>query len=203
MTTRKGCPRPKDSAYATETGAEFAARRVQVPVGKLLTPYECPCGWWHLTGRPRTVPQPAQLKPLPGDGAPLKDAPDGWFRAVTLRDVRGTGTREEALALRHPDHLTRWRRTLKSLWTDVEQQFADRAGDTSEEARAWRTKASVYRSVIAERRTEAKERITRAAQLTAEQRYQWACAEAAVLDGRSTSEFADVVEFHGALAVAA
>jgi hypothetical protein len=196
VTTREGCHRPRSSAFATETGAAFAALRVQIPVGKILTPCRCACGWWHLTATPRTVPQPDLLTPRPGDGTLLTDASNTALVEAAKRDVRGTGSIGEALALRHPANLTRWRRALKELWRDVERQFAQRAGDTSETACDWRVRASVYRAVIAERRAEAKERMTRAAQLTAEQRYQWRCAEEAAIEGRDPAVCADVVGLH-------
>jgi hypothetical protein len=203
VNTRNGCPKPDVSAYATEQAAGYAAKRVQIPVGKLLTPYLCECDWWHLTGSPRTVQRPAGLTPRPGDGLLLKDVPYVLLVEIARNDVRGTGSRAEALALRHPHNLTPWRRALKDLWCDVEQQFAERADDTSEEARLWRGRAQVYRSVIAERRNEAQLRIRRAASLTPEQRYKWRCAEDAASEGRAPEDLAEVVELFAPLAVAA
>ncbi|MEU9777583.1 hypothetical protein [Streptomyces sp. NPDC047968] len=203
MNTRNGCPKPDVSAYATEQAAGYAAKRVQIPVGKLLTPYLCACDWWHLSGTPRVVQCPAGLTPRPGDGLLLKDVPYDLLLEVARRDVRGTGSREEALALRHPNNLTPWRRALKDLWCDVEQQFAARADDASEDARLWRARAQVYRSVIAERRNEAQLRVSRAASLTPEQRYRWRCAEAAAVQGQATEDLADVVELFTPMVAAA
>lgn len=203
MKTRQLCPNPDVSAFATEQAAEYAAKRVQIPVGRLLTPYLCACDWWHLTGSPRTVQRPADLTPRPGDGILLKDAPYAILLEAARRDVRGNGTRAEALALRHPHNLTPWRRALKDLWHDVEQQFAARADDTSEGTRLWRARAQIYRSVVAERRTEAQLRIRRAAALSPEQRYQWRCAEDAASQGHAPKEMAEVVELFAPLAVAA
>lgn len=203
MNTRNGCPTPDVSAFATEQGASAAAKRVQIPVGRLLTPRLCMCGWWHLTGSPRTVQRTAGLTPRPGDGLLLKDASHQLIVQTALRDVRGSGTRAEALALRHPHNLTPWRRALKGLWRDVEQQFAARADDSSEQARQWRARAQVYRSVIAERRNEAQLRIRRAASMSPEQRYQWQCAEDAATQGRAPKNLAEVVELSTPLAVAA
>ncbi|MFH8295063.1 hypothetical protein [Streptomyces sp. NPDC018059] len=203
MNTRNGCPKPNVSAFATEQAAGYTAKRVQIPVGKLLTPYLCLCGWWHLTGSPRTVQRPAGLAPRPGDGLLFKDASYELVVEAALKDVRGSGTRAEALALRHPHNLTPWRRALKDLWCDVEQQLAARADDTSEQARQWRARAHVYRSVIAERRNEAQLRIRRAASLSPEQRYQWRCAEDAASQGRTPEDLAEVVELFAPLAVAA
>ncbi|MDJ0467040.1 hypothetical protein [Streptomyces sp. H27-C3] len=203
MNTRKGCPTPNVSAFATEQGADYVALRVQVPVGKILTPRLCVCDWWHLTGSPRTVHRPAGLTPKPGDGLLLQDVPDADFKEATRRDVRGTGSRAEALALRHPRNLTPWRRALKSLWTDIEQQFAARADDAGEETRIWRARAQVYRSVIAERRNEANKRLARAASLTPAQRYTWRRAEAAVLEGEAPENLAEVTELFVPLAMAA
>ncbi|PZT71405.1 hypothetical protein [Streptomyces sp. AC1-42T] len=203
MTTRNGCPKPDVSAYATQQAAASAAKRVQIPVGKLLTPYLCECDWWHLTGVPRVVLRPAGLTPRPGDGLLLKDMPYDLLVEVARRDVRGTGSREEALALRHPSNLTPWRRALKDLWRDVQQQFDARADDTSEDARLWRARAQVYRSVIAERRNEAQLRVSRAASLAPEQRYRWQCAEAAAVQGQAIENLAEVVELVTPLTVAA
>ncbi|MEJ8654659.1 hypothetical protein WKI65_43170 [Streptomyces sp. MS1.AVA.3] len=203
MNTRAGCPKPEVSGFATEQAAAFVARRVQVPVGRILTPRLCVCDWWHLTAGGLAAQRSASLTPKPGDGLLFKDVPDGVLSEAALRDVRGTRTRAEALALRHPHNLSRWRRSLKVLWSDIEQQFAARAGDDGEATRLWRSRAQVYRSVIAERRNEAQKRLDRAASLTAEQRYQWRCAEAAVLEGRSPESLAEVVELFVPLMVAA
>ncbi|WP_282798068.1 hypothetical protein [Streptomyces sp. CC224B] len=203
MNTRNRCPKPNVSAFATEQAAEYAAKRVQIPVGKLLTPYPCACGWWHLSGSPRTVQRPADLTPRPGDGLLLKDAAHDLVVEAARKDVRGNGTRAEALALRHPHNLTAWRRALKDLWLDVEQQLATRANDTSEAARLWRARAQVYRSVLAERRREAQQRLHQAACLTPEQRYRWRCAEDAASKGRALTERAEAVEPFAPLAAAA
>ncbi|MFF3730989.1 hypothetical protein ACFYXM_11860 [Streptomyces sp. NPDC002476] len=202
MNTRNGCPKPNVSAFATEQAADYLAKRVQIPVGKLLTPYLCVCDWWHLTGSPRAVQRPAGLTPQPGDVRLLQDVPDTAFLDAALHDVRGTGARAEALSLRHPSNLTQWRHALKVLWTDIEQQFAARADDTGEETRLWRARAQVYRSAIAERRNEAQLRLSRAASLTPEQRYQWRRAEAAVLEGQAPENLAEVIELFVPLAVA-
>lgn len=43
------CPTPAKSRYATQTAAAQAGRRSVIAVGRHLRPYECRCGWWHLT----------------------------------------------------------------------------------------------------------------------------------------------------------
>lgn len=46
MTT---CPTPTKARYATVDAADRAGRRAVITVGRHLRPYECRCGWWHLT----------------------------------------------------------------------------------------------------------------------------------------------------------
>ncbi len=43
------CPTPAKSRYATHPAAERAGRQAALTVGRHLRPYECRCGWWHLT----------------------------------------------------------------------------------------------------------------------------------------------------------
>lgn len=43
------CPTPTKARYATQTTADRAGRHAALTVGRLLHPYECCCGWWHLT----------------------------------------------------------------------------------------------------------------------------------------------------------
>lgn len=44
------CPKPRPRGkFATREGAELVARRRRLPIGVVLAPRECDCGWWHLT----------------------------------------------------------------------------------------------------------------------------------------------------------
>lgn len=43
------CPHPEKSRFATVEAAERVAARVVVRLGAWLRPYECPCGFVHLT----------------------------------------------------------------------------------------------------------------------------------------------------------
>lgn len=43
------CPTPTKSRHATQTAADRAGRHAALTLGRHLRPYECPCGWWHLT----------------------------------------------------------------------------------------------------------------------------------------------------------
>lgn len=46
MTT---CPTPTKTRHATQAAADRAGRHAVLTVGQHLRPYECRCGWWHLT----------------------------------------------------------------------------------------------------------------------------------------------------------
>ncbi|MEU3282943.1 hypothetical protein [Streptomyces antibioticus] len=43
------CPTPAKARYATHAAADHAGRHAVITVGRHLRPYECRCGWWHLT----------------------------------------------------------------------------------------------------------------------------------------------------------
>lgn len=43
------CPTPAKSRYATQTASDRAGRHSIATVGRHLSPYQCRCGWWHLT----------------------------------------------------------------------------------------------------------------------------------------------------------
>lgn len=43
------CPTPSKHRYATSQAARVAAERTVIPFGQWLNPYECRCGWIHLT----------------------------------------------------------------------------------------------------------------------------------------------------------
>lgn len=43
------CPTPDKWRFATREMATLVARRTVVPFGQLLNPYDCRCGWIHLT----------------------------------------------------------------------------------------------------------------------------------------------------------
>jgi hypothetical protein len=43
------CPTPRKIRFKTRDRANRAARRLLREKGFALYPYQCPCGWWHLT----------------------------------------------------------------------------------------------------------------------------------------------------------
>jgi hypothetical protein len=160
------CPTPHKRRYATDTGAAAAAKNALIPVGHHLHPYECSCGWWHLT---KKSPQRnhavdhCDLTPAERDGDLLKDASASDFAAIVQRDIKAESTLAEALALRHADNLTRWTAALKDAWLDIEAQFAAAAGDRTTQTREWRARAQTYRQALATRRREARRRSHQAA----------------------------------------
>lgn len=144
------CPTPAKSRYATNQAADSAASRVQIPIGQHLRPYECPCGWWHLTSQPGpATPNDATIQTVAELDTPA-------FEDLVRRDLRGHATPHEAGALRHPAIATRWEAALLLLRVDLEGQFARRKEDRSLEARDWRRRATIVRATLAIRRKEAR-----------------------------------------------
>lgn len=144
------CPTPDKSRYATNQAADNAASRVQIPIGQHLRPYECPCGWWHLTSQPGpATPNDDTVQTVAGLDTPA-------FEDLVRRDLRGHATPHEAGALRHPAIAARWEAVLLLLRVDLEGQFARRKEDRSNEARDWRRRATIVRATLAIRRKEAR-----------------------------------------------
>lgn len=149
------CPTPDKSRYATREGAESAAQRVQIPLGKLLNPYECDdCGWWHLTSR--------ATKPVgpPTSAEEIAVLDEARFEELVIREIRGQAYREEREALRQPALVRRWEAALKLFQIDMEGQFARRVGDLTPAAMDWRRRAAFLRTNAALRRAEARSIIT-------------------------------------------
>jgi hypothetical protein len=49
--SKNWCPNPQKMRYLDLVQADAAAQAAIE--GKTLYPYDCPCGWWHLTSNPR------------------------------------------------------------------------------------------------------------------------------------------------------
>lgn len=147
------CPTPTKSRYATRAAADNAAKRVALRLEAPLTPYECPCTWWHLTKQ-----QPEQLPRAADAPGPvierLMAIPDIDFREIVAADVRGGGDPEERAALRHRRILKRWQQHLGQLVSAVEQQLKERRGDKTLEGHDWRKKATAHRDMVTLRATE-------------------------------------------------
>lgn len=60
---QRPCPQPSKSRFATENGAQAAANRRPAVMGTFLRPYECMCGWWHLTHLGMSQTSGIELRP--------------------------------------------------------------------------------------------------------------------------------------------
>jgi hypothetical protein len=117
-----------------------------------LNPYECVCGWWHLTSRP--VVEPERMVEDPQVTAAVMGLSVEEFAVLVSAEVRGEASREQAAALRSRVLAGRWADALKGLQEDLGAQFAARAGDYSEAATGWRRRAAVVRSLVSARQAE-------------------------------------------------
>ncbi|MBH1939250.1 hypothetical protein I5Q34_34185 [Streptomyces sp. AV19] len=149
--TAPPCPAPGKSRYATREAATSAAR-AQVAAGRILRPYQCPCGWWHLTKDDVEPAGPPAAETIAEITALDNDA----FADLVRRDRRGIAHPHESEALRHPAVVRRWEEELTVLLVDLEAQFVQRAGDQSERTREWRGRAIWVRAELVKRRQEAR-----------------------------------------------
>ena len=150
MTRR--CPKPYKRRYDTPEDADLAATHDSLQYGNGLFPYLCLCGVWHLT-KDHRAQLPTYQPANPGRVAELRSLSALAFQHVVTADIRNTAPIPDRLALRHPDNLTRWRWTLKSLRTDITRQLAARTADTSVN-RDWRPRAEAFRDTVDMRLTE-------------------------------------------------
>jgi hypothetical protein len=142
------CPTPdKTRRYATQEGAESAARRAQISVGQLLYPYPCACTWWHLSRTKTTNPLP-DTPANPIDVVRLRTIPDIAFRGIVADDATGKAPMPDRLALRHPHNHKRWARILSDLILDIHQQRKDRKDDQSLTAHDWRKRSTAYEASL-------------------------------------------------------
>lgn len=51
--TDAACPTPAKLRYATPVVARRAADNDAAIHGEPRYPYACPCGWWHVSSKPR------------------------------------------------------------------------------------------------------------------------------------------------------
>jgi hypothetical protein len=141
------CPHPEKRRYATREAAERRGNRAELRIDKLLYPYQCICGWWHLTKNSKsTVPTWATARPE--DVARLTALPAAEFEVLVSDDIKTRLPVADRVALRHPDNLTRWRWALKALRADITRQLAARARDASPLGAEWRTRTQHYRDTL-------------------------------------------------------
>lgn len=137
------CPTPKKSRFATIEAAEAAATRAQFELDKTLYPYDtCPCGWVHLTSKKQRVNE----TPLATRVAELGDEA---FMQLVQEDVKKTVHPSDAVELRHPENLFRWRNALRQFRRDLEKQLADKVGLEDEATKEWRRRVTVVRLAVA------------------------------------------------------
>ncbi|MFB7378095.1 hypothetical protein ACFC6U_01905 [Kitasatospora purpeofusca] len=140
----EGCPTPGKAHFATPT----AARRTAANYVHHLEPYECDCGWYHLTSK---AVVPASSLPVTEQVAALGDVE---FAALAIQDVRGKVTPVQAGALRDAANVARWTDALNHFRAMVEGQFQQRAADTSPEGDEWRRRTASFRTALLARLTE-------------------------------------------------
>lgn len=182
------CPNPTKARYATRTAADNAAHRATLRIEVPLTPYECPCTWWHLTKHaPEQPVDPATASQY--DVEHLAGMPDIDFREIVARDVSGEGELSQRAALRHHRNQLRWKRQLGQLMTDVEQQLNDRRHERTLAVHDWRKRALNYRDALIVRRSECKRlRAADHAHATVNQEHRRRDTEQAAAAGASVKE---------------
>lgn len=150
MHTSTPCPTPDKGRCATQEAAQDAAQRMRLRVGRLLIPYPCVCGWWHLAATPAQA-LPADATADPADVERLQTLGDAEFRALTTADAQGQAETPDRLALRHPSNLPRWERMLSELREDIDEQLAHRAQESTPGIGDWRRRARRYGQALTER----------------------------------------------------
>lgn len=137
------CPNPHKVRYATGEAASRRCTATELRIGVPVYPYECICGFWHLTKNP-SAHLPMWREPRPEDIERLQHLPADEFTDIVRADIRSQNPAEERIALRHPHLRTRWRWTLRSLLSEVNQQLAGRTTDDFH-SRTWRSRAERFR----------------------------------------------------------
>ncbi|MFE7614343.1 hypothetical protein [Streptomyces sp. NPDC057496] len=150
MQTPTSCPTPDKGRCATKEAAQAVAQRMRLRIGRLLEPYPCPCGWWHLATTPSPA-LPVNAVADPADVARLQTLQDAEFRALVSADARGQAPSSDRLALRHPGTLARWQRMLTELHEDIKDQLAHRSEESTPGIGDWRRRARRYGQALTER----------------------------------------------------
>ncbi|WNI19150.1 hypothetical protein [Actinacidiphila sp. ITFR-21] len=176
MTTSSKCPTPGKARYATRVGADVAARRVQIAVGRILNPYQCnpSCGWWHLSKKPSTV-IPADAVADPETLARLTAMAGPDFHLLVAEEARERCALGERIAIRDPALLQRWRGALGALIHDVNEQLARGLNPDVE----WRRKTTAFKDCLESRRAECAERRRASGEAEAAERHEEAEARKA------------------------
>ena len=146
------CPNPHKARYATVQAANRRCTITELRIGTTVYPYECICGYWHLTKNP-TAHLPTWRQPKADEIHRLQHLPAHDFTRIVRADIDSRNPTAERLALRHPHLLTRWRWTLRTLLTDVNRQLTERAHDPYY-AHDWQHRAERFRDAVRLRLTE-------------------------------------------------
>lgn len=141
------CPTPRRVSHPTEQAANRQRINDLLRDNATLYPYKCRCGHWHLTpSLHQELPTYRQAKPE--DVQRVRRLGRIDFTALVDADAKRTAAIADRLALRHPDLLTRWRWTLKTLQNEVRDQLTKDGPDN------WRAKAQYYADALTDRLTE-------------------------------------------------
>lgn len=127
--TTKYCPTGRKRKYPSKDLAE--ARAV---VQSIQTyPYQCECGFWHLTMRRAVAPTVGNdlVEELAG-------LPDDRFASHVTAELRGRATPEIAAALRHKKIWHRWLIFLRAEQTRLHADMAKKKGINDDETKQWR-----------------------------------------------------------------
>ncbi len=140
------CPTPDKAKF--DTRGEAAARSVVSQ--KLLHPYLCQCGKWHLTMR-RVV-----ADHVDEDLAEqLSTLPDADFARHVADELRGKATPEIAAALRNSRNWGRWIIALRQELTATNARLAEKKGLEDPQTKRWRAEVVRFQGLIHSRRLEA------------------------------------------------
>ncbi|KIF66245.1 hypothetical protein HY68_36665 [Streptomyces sp. AcH 505] len=141
---KKVCPTPWRIGHPTYQAADRQRITDHFLHQATLHPYKCRCALWHLT-RNLNEELPTDQEAQPQDVARLQTLSATDFTDLVDADAKKTATAADRLALRHPDNLTRWRWSLKTLLRDVHKQLATTG------TKDWEKKAHLYEDVLAYR----------------------------------------------------
>lgn len=141
------CLTPDKRRFATIEAATTYARYNQLGIGRLLAPYDCDCGWFHLTSQERIS---ARAEADPAAVNELRHLPATAFADAVEADTTGRLPMPSRIALRDPRLYGRWTRTLRDLATNLDERMA-----TAPPGSQWARRAAVYRHTLDARLAEA------------------------------------------------